>query len=150
MFPPCIPNISIPVSGRISFPWVLLPFRTKVPADRGNYFQSSLYFSFLSVKQRDFPGNVRSRGCDSLPLVVAFTRKQHDSPCSYALRFLCITSHQMCCAGERAECHSRQSGVKISLHSWLSVGKAFLEESRQICFLFTSDLKNNKDKSALF
>lgn len=62
-----------------------------------------VYSSFLLVKQRDFPGNVRSGGCDSLPLVVAFTSKQRDSPLSYALHFLRIISHQMCCAGERAE-----------------------------------------------
>lgn len=65
-----------------------------------------VYFSFLPVKQREFPGNVRSGGRDSLPLVVAFTSKQRDSPLSYALHFLCIISHQMCCAGERAEARS--------------------------------------------
>lgn len=56
-----------------------------------------------SAKQQDFPGNVRSGGCDSLPLVFAFTSKQRDSPLSYALHFLHIISHQMCCAGERAK-----------------------------------------------
>lgn len=74
-----------------------------------------VYFSFLPAKQRDFPGNFRSGGCDSLPLVVAFTSKQHDSPLSYALHFLHIISHQMCCAGERAECRAHQSvGREIS------------------------------------
>lgn len=74
----------------------------KSSGDHANHFQGSLYFSFLPVKQRDFPGNVRSGGCDSLPLVVAFTSKQHESPLSYALHFLHIISHQMCCVGERA------------------------------------------------
>lgn len=84
--------------------WVLLPFCTKV----ASHFQGSLYCSFLPAKQRDFPGNVRSGGCDSLPLVEAFTSKQHDSLLSYALHFLHV-SHQMCCAGERAECRAHQS-----------------------------------------
>lgn len=64
---------------------------------------TAVYFSFLPVNQRDFPGNVRSGGRDSLPPVVAFTSKQRDSPLSYALHFLRLRSHQMCCAGERAE-----------------------------------------------
>lgn len=67
------------------------------------------------MKHRDFPGNIRSGGCDSLLLVVAFTSKQHDSPLSYALHFLHIISHQMCCAGERAERRTHQS-VEKSLH----------------------------------
>ena len=48
---------------------------------------------------------------------VTFTSKQRDSPLSYALHFLRIISHQMCCAGERAE--GRTEG---SLH--LSDGNA--------------------------
>lgn len=91
------------------------PFPHKSSGGHANHFQGSLYFSFLPAKQRDFPGNVRSGGCDSLPLVVAFTSKQHDSPLSYALHFLHIISHQMCCAGERAECRAHQS-VEKSLH----------------------------------
>lgn len=91
------------------------PFPHKSSGGHANHFQGSLYFSFLPVKQRDFPGNVRSGGCDSLPLVVAFTSKQHDSPLSYALHFLHIISHQMCCAGERAERRAHQS-VEKSLH----------------------------------
>lgn len=71
-----------------------------------------MYFSFLPVKQRDFPGNVGSGGRDSLPLVVAFTSKQRDSPLSYALHFLRIISHQMCCAVERAEGRTQPSGKK--------------------------------------
>lgn len=80
----------------------LLLFRTNVPAVMPTT-SNFVYFSFLPMKQRDFPGNVRSGGCDSLPLVVAFTSKQHESPLSYALHFLRIISHQMCCAGERVE-----------------------------------------------
>ena len=91
------------------------PFPQKSSGGHANHFQGSLYFSFLPAKQRDFPGNVRSGGCDSLPLVVAFTSKQHDSLLSYALHFLHIISHQMCCAGERAECRMLQS-VEKSLH----------------------------------
>ena len=94
---------------------VLLLFRTKVPVVMPTISKVSLYFSFLPAKQRDFPGNVRSGGCDSLPLVVAFTSKQRDSLLSYALHFLHIISHQMCCAGERAECRAHQS-VEKSLH----------------------------------
>lgn len=86
--------------------WALLPFPHKSSGVHDNHFQGSLYFSFLPAKQRDFPGNVRSGGCDSLPLVVAFTSKQHDSLLSYALHFLHKVSHQMCCAGERAECRA--------------------------------------------
>lgn len=64
------------------------------PQPKFSHFHGSLYFSFLPVKQRDFPGNVRSGGCDSLPLVVAFTSKQRDSLLSYALHFLHIISHR--------------------------------------------------------
>lgn len=64
----------------------LLLFRTNVPAVMPTT-SNFVYFSFLPTKQRDFPGNVRSGGCDSLPLVVAFTSKQHESPLSYALHF---------------------------------------------------------------
>lgn len=85
------------------------PFPHKSSGGHANHFQGSLYFSFLPEKQRDFPGNVRLGGCDSLPPVVAFTSKQHDSLLSYALHFLHIISHQMCCAGERAERHTRPS-----------------------------------------
>lgn len=88
------------------------PFPHKSSGGHANHFQGSLYFSFLPMKQRDFPGNVRSGGCDSLPLVVTFTSKQHDSLLSYALHFLHIISHQMCCAGERAECCVPQSVEK--------------------------------------
>lgn len=91
------------------------PFPHKGSGGHANHFQGSLYFSFLPEKQRDFPGNVRLGGCDSLPPVVAFTSKQHDSLLSYALHFLHIISHQMCCAGERAERHTPQS-VEIFLH----------------------------------
>lgn len=56
----------------------------------------SLYFSFRSVKRRDFPGNVSSGGCDSLLLVLALTSKQHDSLLGYALRFLYIRSCRLC------------------------------------------------------
>ncbi len=104
------------------------PFPHKSSAGHANHFQGSLYFSFLPAKQRDFPGNVRSGGCDSLPLVVAFTSKQHDSPLSYALHFLHIISHQMCCAGERAERRAHQS-VEKSLHlPEKNARKAFSEE----------------------
>lgn len=75
-------------------------------------FPRSPVLSFLPEKQRDFPGNVSLGGCDSLPLVVAFTSKQHDSPLSYALHFLHIISHQMCCAGERAERCAQQTVEK--------------------------------------
>lgn len=92
------------------------PFPHKRSGGHANHFQGSLYFSFLPVKQRDFPGNVRSGGCDSLPLVVAFTSKQRDSLLSYALHFLHIISHQMCCAGERAEILSALQTVEKSLH----------------------------------
>lgn len=109
--------LTIPVSliGRIS----LLRYSATSPpfsAGHANHFQGSLYFSFLPVKQRDFPGNVRSGGCDSLPLVVAFTSKQRDSPLSYALRFPHIISHQMCCAGERAESGGAHQTGEKSLH----------------------------------
>lgn len=56
----------------------------------------SLYFSFRSVKRRDFPGNVSSGGCDSLLLVLALTSKQHDSLLGYVLRFLYIRSCRLC------------------------------------------------------
>ncbi|GAA6109172.1 uncharacterized [Tachysurus ichikawai] len=56
----------------------------------------SPYFSFRSVKRRDFPGNVSSGGCDSLLLVLALTSKQHDSLLGYALRFLYIRSCRLC------------------------------------------------------
>ena len=109
--------LTIPVSliGRIS----LLRYSATSPpfyAGHANHFQGSLYFSFLPVKQRDFPGNVRSGGCDSLPLVVAFTSKQRDSPLSYALHFPHIISHQMCCAGERAESGGAHQTGEKSLH----------------------------------
>lgn len=80
----------------------LLLFHSNAPrsATAANHFQ---LFSFLPVNQRDFPGNVRSGGRDSLPLVAALTSKQRDSPLSYALHFLRLRSRQMCCAGERAE-----------------------------------------------
>lgn len=90
------------------------PFPHWISGVNASHFQGSLYFSFLPVKQRDFPGNVRSGGCDSLPLVVAFTSKQHDSRLSYALHFLHTISHQMCCAGERAECRWRE--IPLHLH----------------------------------
>lgn len=62
-----------------------------------------VYFSFLSCERnsRVFQETSERGGCDSLPLVVASTSKQRESPLSYALHFLCIISHQMCCAGER-------------------------------------------------
>lgn len=111
--------LTIPVSliERIS----LLRYSATSPpfsAGHANHFQGSLYFSFLPVKQRDFPGNVRSGGCDSLPLVVAFTSKQHDSPLSYALHFPHIISHQMCCAGERAERRRTPDWREISPPPW--------------------------------
>lgn len=89
----------------------LLLFRTKVPVVMPTT-SNFVYFSFLPVKQRDFPGNVRSGGRDSLPLVVAFTSKQHESPLSYALHFLHIISHRMCCAGERAQGRAGRSVKK--------------------------------------
>lgn len=60
-------------------------------------------FSFLSCERnsRVFQETSERGGCDSLPLVVASTSKQRESPLSYALHFLRIISHQMCCAGER-------------------------------------------------
>lgn len=54
---------------------------------------------------RDFPGNVSLGGCDSLPLVLVLTSKQHDSWLGYALHFLYITSLQMCCAGVQSRVH---------------------------------------------
>lgn len=56
----------------------------------------SPYFSFHSVKRRDFPGNVSSGGCDSLLLVLALTSKQHDSLLGYVLHFLYIRSCRLC------------------------------------------------------
>lgn len=58
-----------------------------------------LYFSFLPVKRRDFPGNVRSGGCDSLPLVARFLPV---NSVSHRSAMLSISfgriSHRMCCA----------------------------------------------------
>lgn len=88
------------------------PFPYQSSAGHANHIQGSLYFSFLPEKQRDFPGNVRLGGCDSLPPVVAFTSKQGDSLLSYALHFLRIISHRMCCAGEREERRTPQSAEK--------------------------------------
>lgn len=78
------------------------------------------------MKQRDFPGNVRSGGCDSLPLVVAFTSKQRDSLLSYALHFLHILSHRMCCAEEKSESGLRAPvcGGKLLTSFWMSARKA--------------------------
>lgn len=61
-----------------------------------------VYFSFLRCKRngRVFQETSERGGCDSLPLVAASTSKQRESPLSYALHFLRIISHQMCCAGE--------------------------------------------------
>lgn len=60
---------------------------------------SPLYFSFLPVKRRDFPGNVRSGGCDSLPLVGRFLPV---NSVTHRSAMLSISfgriSHQMCCA----------------------------------------------------
>lgn len=100
--------------------------------------KGSLYFSFLPVKHRDFPGNVRSGGCDSLPLVVAFNSKQHDSLLSYALHFLHIISHQMCCAGERAECRAYQSAQKSPHPSEKNAREAFSEECIRLSRAATS------------
>lgn len=131
--------------------WVLLPFPCKTFRRSCQPFSKVLlYFSFLPAKQRDFPGNVRSGGCDSLPLVVAFTSKQHDSPLSYALHFLHIISHQMCCAGERAEGCPPPVCTELYLHLPLggerekkSARRAFSAEwvlvdcqgQQQVCFL---------------
>lgn len=120
---------------------VLLVFRTKVPVVMPT-ISNFVYFSFLPVKQRDFPGNVRSGGCDSLPLVVAFTSKQHDSPLSYALHFLRIISHRMCCAGERAEGRACQP-VEKSLH----IPDKKCKKSKS--FLIRGDLAVKGNKSAL-
>lgn len=57
-------------------------------------------FSFLPLIRRDFPVNVRSGGCDSLTR--GRTSKQRDSLLSYALRFLLMRSHQICCAGGKS------------------------------------------------
>lgn len=61
---------------------------------------SPVYFSFLPVKRRDFPGNVRSGGCDSLPLVGRFLPV---NSVTHRSAMLSISfgriSHQMCCAG---------------------------------------------------
>lgn len=60
---------------------------------------SPLYFSFLPMKRRDFPGNVRSGGCDSLPLVGRFlpvNTVTHRSA-MLSISFSRI-SHRMCCA----------------------------------------------------
>lgn len=67
------------------------PYPQKVPAVPP---ARSPYFSFRSEKKQDFPGNVISGGCDSQPLVFAFTSKQHDSRLGYALSFLYIRSHR--------------------------------------------------------
>lgn len=132
------------------------PFPHKCSGGHANHFQGFLYFSFLPVKQRDFPGNVRLGGCDSLPLVVAFTSKQHDSPLSYALHFLHIISHQMCCAGERAECCAHQS-VEKSLHTSLRKMQEKQELSQrsgsgcqgqqQVCFFPPSNWNKKRRKT---
>lgn len=84
--------------------YFLSSLSAKCSCSHTSYFQGSLYFSFLPAKQRDFPGNVSLGGWDSLPLVLIFPSKQHESQLSYALHFLYIISHQMCCVGERAKC----------------------------------------------
>lgn len=135
------------------------PFSAQnVPAVMPTISKVLLYFSFLPVKQRDFPGNVRSGGCDSLPLVVAFTSKQHDSLLSYALHFLHIISHQMCCAGERAEGYVPLS-VQKSLHLPLGRGKRKVQDElsqrsgvvdcqgqQQVCFVVNPVPKRQEEK----
>lgn len=74
----------------------------KCSGGHASHSQGLPYFSFRPTKQWDFPGNVSTGGCDSLPLVL-LTSKHHDSRLSYALHFLYIISHQMCCAVERVE-----------------------------------------------
>lgn len=64
----------------------------------------------LSLEHRDFPGNVKLGGCDSLPLVLVSTRKQHDSLLGYVVHFLYIISHQNVLRWRaRADCTVPQS-----------------------------------------
>lgn len=141
-----------PLRAFLTFLWVLASGRISLESSSlsapkfrlllQNHFQGSLYFSFLPVKQRDFPGNTRSGGCDSLLLVVAFTSKQHDSQFKYALHFLHIISHQMCCAGGRVEggTSSARSGKKKKKKIHL-LGKSRLQQHTQgeVSFAFIAD-----------
>lgn len=105
-------------------------------------------FSVLFLPPRETTGFSRKRQigrvCDSLPLVVAFTSKQHDSLLSYALHFPHIISHQMCCAGERAECRAHHVCREISPPPWekCKKSKSFLrgvlsdcQGQQHVCFL---------------
>lgn len=83
--PPLLPMGNNGISSDI---WSSLLFFHSIVLPLLPTISNFVYFSFLPVKQRDFPGNVRPGGCDSLPPVVAFTSKQRDSPLSYALHFL--------------------------------------------------------------
>lgn len=109
-------NLSAPSPPPSHYPWfwgkhlylniqqLLVLFRAKKKSSTVSTTTSNfVYFSFLSCERnsRVFQETSERGGCDSLPLVVASTSKQRESPLSYALHFLCIISHQMCCAGER-------------------------------------------------
>lgn len=85
---PNVPDLEKPLRPLIRL-FALLPFRWKVLAVRPAIskvlctFPSSQWNNGIFQEMSD-----RSGGYDSLPLVPLFTRKQHDSPLSYAVHFL--------------------------------------------------------------
>lgn len=107
---PLSPAFPLPLvlgeSSLFEYPTASCPFpckKKKKSSTVSTTTSNFVYFSFLSCERnsRVFQETSERGGCDSLPLVVASTSKQRESPLSYALHFLCIISHQMCCAGER-------------------------------------------------
>lgn len=70
-------------------------------------------------------------GCDSLPLVVAFTSKQCESLLSYALHFLHTISHQNVLRWRKSSssvCEGEGKKKKRSPPPWKSARKAFSED----------------------
>lgn len=88
---PCVPSFALATSP---------PNPQKVPAAPPTVPKVPRTFPSTPAKQQDFPGNVSSGGCDSLPTVLALTSKQHDSRLCYALHFLYIISLRMCRCGK--------------------------------------------------
>lgn len=81
--------------------------------------------------------------CRWLPL---FTSKQRESPLSYAHHFLRIISHQMCCAGERAE--GRTEGSLHHPGGTAGAAGAFLRAVRgnRLCALIPNWEKRETEK----
>lgn len=94
----CIPsNLCVPSWEKKKSPCLDIHLSSLSAESSGRHASPfSPYFSFRSVKRRDFPGNVSLGGCDSLLLVLAPTSKQHDSLLGYVLHFLYIRSCRLC------------------------------------------------------